>query len=144
MEHVVFQAQKPAAPEPVKAEEPPKPRILEVDTPITLKDLAVKVGVKPNDIILSLMARNIFATINQGLGEDIVKSILAERNIEFKKPAKVEDTIAREHKEVEDKQDVKHLAARPPVVTFMGHVDHGKTSLLDFIRRINQYWAEVW
>ena len=135
IEHVVFQHQKPAVAEPVKVEEPPKPRILEVDTPITLKDLAAKVGVKPNDIILSLMAKNIFATINQGLGEDIVKNILAERNIEFKKPAKLEDTVAKEHKEVEDKQDVKHLAARAPVVTFMGHVDHGKTSLLDFIRK---------
>ncbi|MCX5680347.1 MAG: translation initiation factor IF-2 [Candidatus Omnitrophica bacterium] len=135
IEHVVFQPQNTVTPESIKTEEPPKPRILEVDTPITLKDLAVKVGVKPNDIILSLMTKNIFATINQGLGEDIVRNILAERNIEFKKPAKLEDTVAKEHKEIEDKQDVKHLTARPPVVTFMGHVDHGKTSLLDFIRK---------
>ena len=134
IEYVVSQPQHPAV-ESVKTEEPPKLRILEVDTPITLKDLAVKIGVKPNDIILSLMTKNIFATINQGLGEDIVKSILAERSIEFKKPAKLEDTVAKEHKEVEDKQDIKHLASRPPVVTFMGHVDHGKTSLLDFIRK---------
>ncbi len=135
IEHVVFQTQKAAQAEPVKVQEPPKPKILEVDVPITLKDLAAKIGVKPNDIILSLMGKNIFATINQGLGEEIVKNILAERNFEYKKPAKLEDTVAKEHKDIEDKQDIKHLAARPPVVTFMGHVDHGKTSLLDFIRK---------
>jgi len=125
----------PVIPEPAKAQEPVKPRMLEIEVPITVKDLAVKIGVKPNDIILGLMAKNIFATINQGLGEEILKSILSERGIEFKKPAKLEDAMAREHKDLEDKQDVKHLLPRAPVVTFMGHVDHGKTSLLDFIRK---------
>ncbi|MFA6141833.1 MAG: translation initiation factor IF-2 N-terminal domain-containing protein, partial [Candidatus Omnitrophota bacterium] len=123
----------PKIPEPVV--EAPKIRILELEVPITLKDLAQKVGVKPNEIILKLMARNIFATINQGLGEDLLTSILKEYNIEFKKPPKLEDQVVKEHRELEEKQDVKHLASRPPVVTFMGHVDHGKTSLLDFIRK---------
>jgi len=125
----------PSISEPAKVEEAVKPRMLEIEVPITVKDLAVKIGVKPNDIILGLMAKNIFATINQGLGEEILKSILSERGIEFKKPAKLEDAMAKEHRDLEDKQDIKHLLSRAPVVTFMGHVDHGKTSLLDFIRK---------
>ncbi|MCM8790862.1 MAG: translation initiation factor IF-2 [Candidatus Omnitrophica bacterium] len=120
-------------PEPSAAET--KPKILELDTPIALKELASKINVKPNEIILELMSKNIFATINQSLGEEIVASILKARGIEFRKPAKVTEQVAKEHMELEAKQDARHLVGRPPVVTFMGHVDHGKTSLLDFIRK---------
>ncbi|MDD5428255.1 MAG: translation initiation factor IF-2 [Candidatus Omnitrophica bacterium] len=133
----------PVPPPPVitkPAEEPkvieePKKKILQVETPISLKDLAIKIGVKPNEIIVNLMAKNIFATINQSLGEDILKNILKQYDIEYQKPPKIEDQVVKEHRELEEKQDVKHLVLRPPVVTFMGHVDHGKTSLLDFIRK---------
>lgn len=120
------------APKPV---EEAKPRILEIDTPIALKELAAKIGVKANELIVNLMSKNIFATINQNLGEDIVKDIFKDYGIEFKKPPKIEDQVIKEHRELEEKQDVKLLVTRPPVVTFMGHVDHGKTSLLDFIRK---------
>lgn len=112
-----------------------KAKVLEFDLPIPLKDFASKVGSKPNEIILELMAKNIFATINQSLGEELVVTLLKTRNIEFRKPAKIEEQISKEHTEMEAKQDVKHIVGRPPVVTFMGHVDHGKTSLLDFIRK---------
>ncbi len=127
--------QASAAVEAVKPAEEPKKKTLEVETPISLKDLAIKIGVKPNEIIVNLMAKNIFATINQSLGEDILKEILKQYDIEYKKPPKLEDQIVKEHRELEAKQDVKHLVLRSPVVTFMGHVDHGKTSLLDFIRK---------
>ncbi len=122
------QEAKPAAAEA-------KQRILEFDLPVGLKDLASKLGIKPNEIILELMSKNIFATINQNLGEDMVINILKARGIEYRKPPKIEEQVAKEHMELEAKQDVRHLTARPPVVTFMGHVDHGKTSLLDFIRK---------
>ncbi|MDP3804882.1 MAG: translation initiation factor IF-2, partial [Candidatus Omnitrophota bacterium] len=126
--------EKIAVPKVVTIEEP-KMRLLEMDVPITLKDLAQKIGVKPNEIILKLMSKNVFATINQGLGEDLVTDILKGYGIEFKRPPKLEDQVVKEHRELEDKQDALHLVSRPPVVTFMGHVDHGKTSLLDFIRK---------
>jgi translation initiation factor IF-2 len=121
--------------EEAKIIEEPKKRILEVDLPISLKDLAIKIGVKPNELIVNLMAKNIFATINQSLGEEILTDILKQYDIEYKKPPKLEDQVVKEHRELEEKQDLKHLVLRSPVVTFMGHVDHGKTSLLDFIRK---------
>jgi len=126
---------EPVIMEEIKFEEPPAPKTLELDLPIALKEFAVKIGVKPNELILELMAKNVFATINQSLGEELVKDLLKKRNIELKKPPKLEDQVAKEHTELESKQDIRHLTIRPPVVTFMGHVDHGKTSLLDFIRK---------
>ncbi|MFA5146402.1 MAG: translation initiation factor IF-2 [Candidatus Omnitrophota bacterium] len=132
---------KPPPPPEVKIEvkpqaaEPPKPRILEFEVPISLKDLALKIGVRANELILKLMAKNIMVTITQNIAEDLVENILKEYNIEYRKPAKVEEQVAREHMEAEEKQDLQHIVSRPPVVTFMGHVDHGKTSLLDFIRK---------
>ncbi|MDP3790652.1 MAG: translation initiation factor IF-2 [Candidatus Omnitrophota bacterium] len=115
--------------------EEPKVRILELELPIALKDLASQIGVKSNELIMKLMAKNVFATINQNLGEDMVIDLLKDYGIEFRKPARLEGEMVKEHREMEEKQDMKNVVTRPPVVTFMGHVDHGKTSLLDFIRK---------
>ena len=116
-------------------EEEKAKKVLEFDVPVSLKDLALKIAVKPNEIILKLMSKNVFATINQNLGEDVVVDILKDYDIEYKKPPKLEDQMAKEHRDLEEKQDIRHITSRAPVVTFMGHVDHGKTSLLDFIRK---------
>lgn len=111
------------------------PRPLEVRVPIMLKDLAHLMGVRANAIIARLIENGIFANINQNLGEEIVKNILPVYGFEYRKASLTGGAADIEERELEEKADAAGLVPRAPVVTFMGHVDHGKTSLLDFIRK---------
>ena len=105
---------------------------LEVFVPISIKDLAVKLQVKSADLIKYLMMKvKIFANINQNLSEDIVADILQSYGFKLVLPPTLEETIVKTQKKI----DTSKQKQRPPIVTFMGHVDHGKTSLLDAIRR---------
>ena len=135
-------AQVPKPPEEVKAPEAqpapekPAPRVLTVPTPIMLKDLAHLMGIKANAIIAQLMEKGVFANINQNLGEDIVKGVLAAYGFAYGVPPRADGRAAEKKRELEDKLlEAAGRVPRAPVVTFMGHVDHGKTSLLDFIRK---------
>ncbi len=105
---------------------------LEVPTPIVLKELAAKIDVRSSDLIKFLMMKfKLFVNINQGLSEEIVKEVLREFGFAFVKPASTEEAFVKSREKV----SAKGLKPRSPIVTFMGHVDHGKTSLLDAIRR---------
>ncbi len=149
-------AQRPVAP-PAPAPRPTSPapatpaqpafivdekgnKVVQMKPPVIVRDLAQRIGIKSHVLLAELMTMNVFANPSESIGEDIARKICERHGFlfELEKRERGAGMVHAPPKKVEPLEvgeQATDLMPRPPVVTVMGHVDHGKTSLLDAIRK---------
>jgi translation initiation factor IF-2 len=118
-------------PEVQKKKEKELPKKITFEGSLTVAELAKKLGKEPSEIIKKLFMLGVMATINQDLDKDAIELICSDYGVEVEEKVTIDETDFESIEIVDDPED---LVERPPVVTIMGHVDHGKTTLLDSIR----------
>lgn len=118
-------------------------KIIHLKPPIVVKDLADKMGLKPFKIISELIAFKVFASADKAIDIEIAEKICEKHGFKLERDKrekgggvhKVEEVIVEPVAQVVEEVEEDKLELRAPIITFMGHVDHGKTSLLDALRK---------
>ena len=113
-------------------------RRIKIDDAIILSELAKRMGIKSGEMIKTLMGMGVMATVNQSIDYDTAVLVAAEFDYEVERATFEEEEILKQKTD-----GPENLQERPPVVTIMGHVDHGKTSLLDVIRKTHVTQTEA-
>ena len=113
-------------------------RRIKIDDAIILSELAKRMGIKSGEMIKTLMGMGVMATVNQSIDYDTAVLVAGEFDYEVERATFEEEEILKQKTD-----GPENLQERPPVVTIMGHVDHGKTSLLDVIRKTHVTQTEA-